>query len=303
MTAVGFIGFGEVAACFSVALARHGCTVTAYDILLCQPGGADVLQRRAGACDIRFRPLRELLASSELVMSTVVSAAALDVASACLPHLKRDQIFLDLNATSPAIKREIAATLKTCGRTFVEGAILSAVGVSGANSRILMCGEKADFVASTLSKHGLNAEYYGVEIGRASTFKLLRSIFSKGVEALLLETRLAARQTGLDGEVWREIVDTVDRHDFAEVGGNWMRSHGTAHDRRYHEMMQVEALVRDLGIDPIMTKATTAFFERSTRLHLSQRLGSPPRNPEDVLDGLRKMLRDVKQNGRSSETA
>jgi hypothetical protein len=91
----------------------------------------------------------------------------------------------------------------------------------------------------------------------------------------------------LDGEVWEEIVHTMDAHDFAEIGGNWMRSHGTAHARRYHEMVQVEALVRDLGIEPTMTKATTAFFERSTRVHLSRLVGSS-RSPDDMLAALEK---------------
>jgi 3-hydroxyisobutyrate dehydrogenase-like beta-hydroxyacid dehydrogenase len=189
--------------------------------------------------------------------------------------------------------------LHASGLNFVEGAILSAIGVSGAKSRILLCGDKADFVATTLSRRGLNAGYYSAEIGRASAFKLLRSIFSKGVEALLLETRLAARQAGLDGEVWEEIVHTMDAHDFAEIGGNWMRSHGTAHARRYHEMVQVEALVRDLGIEPTMTKATTAFFERSTRVHLSRLVGSS-RSPDDVLAALEKTVCNVNPDMRSS---
>ena len=84
-------------------------------------------------------------------------------------------------------------------------------------------------------------------IGRASTFKLLRSVFSKGVEALLLESLLAARRAGVAEDLWREIVETIDERSFAEVGGNWVRTHGRAHARRHHEMVQVEELCESLG--------------------------------------------------------
>ena len=297
MTGVGFIGFGEVAACFSAALARHGVAVTAYDVLLDRPGGIAKLRERAANSPVTFLALPDLIASSRFVVSSVTSEVALEVADNCVPHLKADQIYLDLNATSPAVKRDIAVKLTASGLRLVEGAILNAIGVSGAQSRILVCGDEAPFVADTLTKHGLNVEYYGADIGRASTFKLLRSIFSKGVEALLLEARLAAHQAGLDDEVWHEIVETLDGHAFIEIGGNWMRSHGTAHSRRYHEMVQVEALVRELGIDPVMTRATTAFFERSTRLCLSQELRSKPKTPEDVLAALRELLFNAMPDG------
>jgi 3-hydroxyisobutyrate dehydrogenase-like beta-hydroxyacid dehydrogenase len=300
MTAVGFMGFGEVAACFSAALIRNGVAVAAYDLLLDQFAGIEVLKERAAGSNVTFLPLHEVIASSDFVISSVTSDVAPEVAIACVPHLNAGQVFIDLNATSPAVKRDIAAKLSASGLQFVEGAILSAIGVSGAESRVLVCGHKAALVADTLSKHGLNVKYYGGGIGRASTFKLLRSIFSKGVEALLLEARLAARQAGLDSEVWREIVETLDGHEFSEIGRNWMRSHGTAHARRYHEMVQVEALVQELGIDPLMTRATTAFFERSTRLGLSQALRSRPRTPEDVLAALQELLPNAMSDSRLS---
>jgi 3-hydroxyisobutyrate dehydrogenase-like beta-hydroxyacid dehydrogenase len=153
-----------------------------------------------------------------------------------------------------------------------------------------VCGEKGQAVARDLSALGLNVGFYGAEIGRASTFKLLRSIFSKGVEALLVEAVLAARRAGVGDDVWREIVETMDERSFAETGGNWVQSHGTAHARRYHEMVQVEAFLRELGIDPTMTKATVAFFDRSTRLALARVFKEKPKSPDDVVAALDDLL-------------
>lgn len=135
-------------------------------------------------------------------------------------------------------------------------------------------------MADTLTQLGLNVAFYGTEIGRASTYKLLRSVFSKGMEALLLETLLAARRAGVQD----------DEQQFKHVGGNWMRTHATAHVRRYYEMMQVRELVSELGIEPLMAQATTAFFERSIELALSKSFPRDPLNHDEVLKALDKLL-------------
>lgn len=289
VAAIGFVGFGEVASRFAAALARHGAELCAFDVLVGAPGGREKLSARAAGTPIAFLPLAEMTARADLVLSTVTTDVALEAARACAAHLTARHTFLDLNATSPALKRDIGAAVAGSGAAFVEGAILGAVGVTGADTRILVCGERGQALAVTLSGLGLNVGFYGPEIGRASTFKLLRSVFSKGLEALLLEARVAARRAGVGDDVWREILETIDERPFAEVGGNWMRTHGSAHVRRYHEMVQVEALLRELELDPLITQATTAFFERSTKLQLSQAFSAPPKDANEVvaaLDGL-----------------
>jgi 3-hydroxyisobutyrate dehydrogenase-like beta-hydroxyacid dehydrogenase len=303
VSSIGFVGFGEVAMRLAAALQRHGARVAAYDVLLDQPGGADRLQGRAGETPVSFLPLPDLLAQATVVLSTVTTDVALDAARTCAAHLDGRHVYVDLNATSPAVKRAVAEALAPSGAAFVEGAILGAIGVTGAQTRILVCGEKGEWVAEELSGLGLNVGFYGAEIGRASTFKLLRSVFSKGMEALLLEALLAARRAGVQEDIWREIVETLDERPFAEVGGNWMRTHGTAHARRYHEMVQVEALLRDLGIEPLVTGATTAFFERSTRLALSKAFQESPKSPEDVIGLMDDLLRKTHPSPSRGETA
>jgi 3-hydroxyisobutyrate dehydrogenase-like beta-hydroxyacid dehydrogenase len=288
---IGFVGFGQVAACLAAALVKHGVQIAAYDVLLDQPQGIEELRQRASPASVQFMPLAQMLAQAKTVLSTVTTDVALAAAKACAPHLRRGHVFVDLNATSPAIKRAVADALAPTGADFVEGAILGAIGVTGAQTRILVCGNKAAWAAKELSRLGLNVGFYGAEIGRASTFKLLRSVFSKGMEALLLESLLAARRAGVGEDIWREIVATLDERPFAEVGGNWMRTHGSAHARRYHEMVQVEELLRELDVEPLLTAATTRFFERSTRLALSQSLQKRPATSEDVVAALDELLR------------
>ena len=290
MAVIGFVGFGEVASRFAEALAKGGARVLAYDVLLDRDGGRATLEKRVRGAPPEFAPLAELTQRAEIVLSTVTTDVALAAARACAPLLRRGQAFVDLNATSPALKREIAAAVGSSGADFVEGAILPLVNVAGARSQVLVCGARAGNVATTLNALGLNFKDYGPEIGRASSFKMLRSVFSKGVEALLVECMLAARRAGVEADLWREIVGTVDAAPFDEVGGNWVRTHGTAHARRWHEMVQVAELLQGLGVDAPMTRGTVAVFERSTHAALKDSFATPPTTHSEVIAALERRL-------------
>jgi 3-hydroxyisobutyrate dehydrogenase-like beta-hydroxyacid dehydrogenase len=286
LTVCGFVGFGEVASRFAERLRERGARVLAYDVLLDRPGGRDALLARAAGAPPELLSLEHLIAEADIVLSTVTTDVALSVARDCVPLLRVGQVYLDLNASSPSVKRETAAAIAQSGADFVEGAILSAVGVAGADARVLLAGERGDEVTRVLAGLGLDVHAYGTEIGKASSFKMLRSVFSKGVEALLIECLLAGRRAGIEQALWQEIVATIDAASFDEVGGNWVRTHATAHARRYHEMLQVAEVLRELGVDAPMTSATVALFERSTRLGLKDAFPAPAANAGDVTAAL-----------------
>lgn len=287
---IAFIGFGEVASRFAEALQAGGAKVSAYDVLLDAADGQHKLAERARGAAPSFLPLPDCVQRAEIVLSTVTTDVAVAAAAQCVPHLHPGQVYVDLNATAPSTKREMAALVSPTGADFVEGAILPAVGVMGAKSQVLVCGAKAAASAAKLNALGLNFKDYGPDIGKASSFKMLRSVFSKGLEALLVECLLAGRRAGVADDLWREIVATLDAASFEQVGGNWVRTHGTAHHRRYHEMVQVAGLLREMGVDAPMTDATVALFERSTRVDLKANFSSTPAAAGDVIAALEARL-------------
>jgi 3-hydroxyisobutyrate dehydrogenase-like beta-hydroxyacid dehydrogenase len=290
VTAIGFVGFGEVAACFGAALHGAGAQVLAYDVLLDQPQGKEKLGARALGWSPEWVSLPQLLARAEIAVSTVTADVAATVARECAPHLAPGKVYIDLNATSPTVKREAAAAIAASGADFVEGAILPAIGVMGAKAQVMLCGARADEMARLMSALGLNFVGYGEEIGKASGFKMLRSVFSKGLEALLVECLLAGRRAGVEDDLWREIVGTLDAASFQDVGSNWVRTHGPAHARRYHEMVQVATVLRELGVDAPMTAGTVQLFERSTRLSLKDDFPKAPAQAADVIAALDKRI-------------
>ncbi|HUJ88139.1 MAG TPA: DUF1932 domain-containing protein [Burkholderiales bacterium] len=283
-TAVAFIGFGEVGSVFSAALAARGARVKAYDVLLEQDGGMGRLQARSAGAKVEFCGLSEALRGARYVLSTVTTSVARAAAQRCVPDLCAGQIYLDLNATDPGAKQELERIVSPSGAAFVEGAVLGAVGVSGAKTEILLGGPHARRAQAALADElGLNVRFYSEETGKASMFKMLRSVFSKGLEALLIEFLVAGERAGIRDDLWREVTALMAAHPFETTAGNWVRSHASAHSRRYHEVKQVANVLRQLGMEPTITSATEAFFRRSGSLGLSERFAAPAATMDEVV--------------------
>ncbi len=290
---VAFVGFGEVASVFSAALRARGAEVAAYDHHLERPGGAAVLEKRARAPGIRFAPLPEALRGADLVLSTVRNQTALEAARSAAGHLRPGQRYVDLNSTSPSVKLEIGRAVERSGAEFVEGAVLEPVRAAGAGARVLTGGPKGEAAARTLRELGLNADFYSAEPGKTATFKMLRSIFSKGVEALLLELLVAGRRAGMEKDLWEDVVaGFMSRHAFVKVATTWIETHPAACARRHHEMTEVLETMREIGADPVVTSGAEALFRRSCLLGLPEALDGRAPSVQAVVEALERRLRE-----------
>ncbi len=288
---LAFIGFGEVASAFSGALAARGAEIAAYDVLCGQPGGLDRLKARSPGTKVDFCGLPDALNGASYVLSTVTTSAARVAAQSCVAHLRAGQTYVDLNATDPGIKREIERIVAPSGANFVEGAVLGAVGVTGAKTEILLGGPHGRRAESDLGGQlGLNVRFYSEDIGKASMFKMLRSVFSKGMEALLIEFLVAGERAGIREDLWREVTELFTQHPFEKTASNWVRSHATAHARRRHEMEQVEGVLRELGIEPAVTAGTVAFFRRSGSLGLQEKFRTTPGTMDELVKFIEQRL-------------
>ncbi len=289
-TKIGFIGFGEVGYIFSKAMQKTGAEIIVYDILLDNAEKAENMIKRIEETGNKFGSLAEVIQTCDFVLSTVLTNVAGDVASVCAPYLKSGQFFIDLNSTSPSIKIEISKIIGSSGAEFVEGAILGAVGATGSQTKILTAGNKAEEAAQLLNNYGLNVSYYSSEIGKASMFKMLRSIFSKGLENIILELLIAGKRAGIEKDLWADIIDFMSQKPFENIAANWMQSHAVAHERRFYEMLQVRDTMLKIGIEPIMTAGTLSFFERSCSLDFNERFPQKPNSFMEVVEFMEKKL-------------
>ena len=278
---IGFIGFGEVGRAFAQELQTNGAEISYYDIV-----------NKKNESWVTFLPLKDLIRTCDMILSTVTTDVAKKAAEEATVFLGPGKTYADMNSTSASVKREIAGIIRKSGADFVEGAILSAVGETGPRASILVSGEKAKAFSKTMNQFGLiNLKYFSPRIGEASLVKMIRSVFSKGVECLLLEMLVAGKRAGVADYLWKDIVDFMTKNSFEKVAENWIKTHPLACERRYHEMVQVIETLEEISVEPVMTRGTRDFFERSVKLDLGKQFEKKPGNFWDVPDRLGKTLR------------
>lgn len=117
---------------------------------------------------------------------------------------------------------------------------------------------------------------------------MIRSIFSKGMETLLIETLLSARRAGVLDEIWDEILQTLAPDRVQRTLETWICSHALSSERRYHEMVEVARFQEELNVQPILTRAAADVFRRSNGLGIAAAFAHEPECFLDVIDFLDK---------------
>ncbi len=281
---IGFIGFGEVGRAFGREIRTKGADVFYYDIANKKPESW-----------VSFLSLPDLIERCDIILSTSSTQVAVEVAQEASRFLTPGKIYADMNSTSASVKTRIAGIIEPSRADFIEGAILSAVGETGPKASILVCGKRGEEFSRLMNQLGLiNLNYFSPRVGEASQVKMIRSVFSKGVECLLLETLIAGRRAGVAEYLWKDIVDFMTKNSFDKVAENWIKTHATAFERRYHEMVQVIETLKEMGVEPVMTQGTTDFFKRSCALGLEKAFKTKPDSFWEVPDEMEMRLRGQK---------
>jgi 3-hydroxyisobutyrate dehydrogenase len=281
----GIVGHGVVGSLFSRILCDHGARVLSYDCLLDHPETASLMQKKIEEDRSKACSLAEVLGGSDYILSVITPQSCCELADCASRSLHGHQVFVDLTSTSPAVKRMVAASITTGGSQFVEGVILGAVS-SSTSPVILLGGPAGESAACVFQQYGLAARFYSPEIGRASAFKMLRSIFSKGIEAVLVETLVAARRAGLLNEIWDEIRTTLSMCNVEDTFQIWIRSHARSAQRRCCEMQEVSHFLEDIGIPPVLPRASGQVFARSFELGAADAFPQEPESFREVIEYL-----------------
>ena len=108
---------------------------------------------------------------------------------------------------------------------------------------------------------GVPVELAGEEAGEAATRKLLRSVAIKGVAAAVIEAVRAAGAADLLDETWHNLVRQFSAMDEAFLR-RMVAGTGTHAVRRLHEMEAAMEMLEQLGIDPVVTRATVESLRR-----------------------------------------
>jgi 3-hydroxyisobutyrate dehydrogenase-like beta-hydroxyacid dehydrogenase len=257
---ITMVGFGEAGSILGADLAASGCEVVTYDILLdAEASRAAMLEKARRARVQTADALEAAVKGADLVVSAVTAASSAAVARDACKALRAGQIFLDINSCSPATKRSNAQIVQSAGADYVEAAVMAPVPPQRLKVPMLLGGSRATELAPVLTALGMNATPISDQIGVASAVKMCRSVVIKGIEALAVESMLAARRFGAENEVLASLQGTFPQMGWQDKLPDYLISRVAEHGRRRAaEMREVAHTLEDVGIEPTMALATAA---------------------------------------------
>ena len=185
----------------------------------------------------------------------MTAASSLEAAQQAKPHLRAEQLYLDINSVSPGRKQATEKHLDG-GARYVDVAVMAPVHPARHQTPVLLAGPHAEATLSIMQELGMKPSIAGPEIGQAAAIKMVRSVMIKGIEALTLECFLAAARAGVVDEVAASLKNNYPGLDWSKVipyNLERMARHG---ERRAAEMEEVAETLRELGVEPLMTSAT-----------------------------------------------
>lgn len=251
------IGFGALAQAFSGALRNGGVPeIAVFTRPREDPAAARALENRLLAAGVQALPsIDEVAARAEVIIAAVPAAAAEDTATACGEHLRPGTLYVDPTPLAPALKRALADRIGARGGEYADVAVLGAVAVDGHAVPMLAAGPGASRWAETATSFGFRVSILDGDAGRASLVKLLRSVYMKGRDALILEMVLAARRHGVEEAVLASIGGPGEQVPFPDLVARVVRSLAIYADRRSLELEAAAELVQSVGVEPLVTVA------------------------------------------------
>lgn len=242
---VAVLGLGEAGTVYATDLHARGVSVIGTDLhLSLVPSFVERADHVAAAVH-----------DADVVLSLVGAGSAAPVLAEALLSMPPAAVYADMNTSGPEDKRAQAAAAAARGIPYVDVAIMAPVARARLETPLLLSGAGVGALAPILGALGIPATDVGGEAGAAARRKLLRSVFMKGLAAVVVESVEAAATFG--EEEW--LVEQIS----AELGasGRDAVDHLIAGTRRHAvrreaEMEQARALLQSLGVPHPMTDGT-----------------------------------------------
>ena len=202
--------------------------------------------------------LAVLVREAALVLSVVPPESALGVARdvAAVAGGTRPLV-LDLNATSPATVRQLAAVLDEAGIELVDGAISGPPPHRAGTTRVYLSGPRAD-EAAELPLVSVERVVVGDAVGSASAVKMCTASVYKGRVALLTQALRTAHAHGVVEHVLDDLMDAglADR----ERIGTTLAQASTKAWRYIAEMGEIADTQQAAGLPPELFRALSIVY-------------------------------------------
>jgi 3-hydroxyisobutyrate dehydrogenase-like beta-hydroxyacid dehydrogenase len=280
---LGLLGYGEVGHGLALGLGKAGlASIAAYQR---QPQRT-LTQERARASGVRLvSSPAELAGAADLVIAVTQGSASLNAARSISDALRAHHCYVDLASATPKTKQEIAKIVASSGALFADGAIEGSPLEHEHRLPIIVSGPGAAAFAGAMAPWGLRIRIVGAEVGSAAAIKGLRHVLMKGQIALLIECAVAAKRYGISDEVFDSAAEWYDARPFMENATRLLRTTTVHAARRAEEAEMAQTILQELGVEPVMTRATVTLLSRVAKLGLRERLGGVvPDSHETAVD-------------------
>ncbi|HEU4978413.1 MAG TPA: DUF1932 domain-containing protein [Solirubrobacteraceae bacterium] len=261
---LAFVGFGDLAGVLAAQARRGGVAeVRAWARLRPDAAGEAALGARIEAAGAqRCETVEAAVGGADVVMAAVPAAASATTVAACAPWLRAGALYADPAPLPPPQKARLADLVARAGGEYVDVAVLGSVAVAGAAVPMLAAGRGARRFADTLAPCGFDVRVIDGPAGRASLIKLVRSVYLKGREALVLEMVLAARRLGIEQEVLDSVRGPGEEVAFPALAERILCSLAAYSGRRADELAASARLIEEAGVEPLVAGAAAARLAR-----------------------------------------
>jgi 3-hydroxyisobutyrate dehydrogenase-like beta-hydroxyacid dehydrogenase len=245
-------GLGEAGSPISADLARAGADVHGFDpAAVATPEGVR-----------RHDDPKSAAADAELVIAVTASADSGQAMAQAWDVIGPGTQYADLATSNPTLKRALAARAAEGEVLFTDVALMAPVPGRGLATPALASGTGASRLAGAINPLGGRVDVIGVEAGAAAARKLIRSVVTKGLAGLVIESLAAARAAGQEEWAWNHIVELLTTTDEAFLR-RLLEGTETHVGRRLAEMEATAEFLADLGVPADMTAGTIEHLRRA----------------------------------------
>ena len=283
---LGIIGFGEVG--FEMAKGYKGeglDGIIVYDVLQDHPVYGALVKERVEISGVTIvGSPEEVLQKSNVVIVAVPGSKALETARGLCGFLQKDTLYVDVSASSPAVKQGIWEEIKGREVTFVDAAMLGPLSVYQHKVPTLISGNGSDEFIRLMSSYGMDLEKISDTPGEATAIKLVRSIFIKGLPALMLEVLEAASVMKVDHLVLKSIAASMNASPFEQTINRLITGSSIHAERRVHEMESAIEMLESINVAPTMSTATRDRLKWLASKNLKEKFGGKaPKQWQEVV--------------------
>jgi len=276
---IAIIGLGEVGRCYAKALHAAG-----YELSLCDARPSTLAADLAAGWKLPVQTsLGEWLSACDWILSCVTGSHALGVVEQCAAQARPGATLCDMTTASPDVKRLAARRAGECSIRYVDVAIMGAISLSLEKTPLLASGAGASEFAEMLAKaNGKVRVIEGGAAGDAIALKILRSVFTKGMEALSVELLMAAEKQGVREKLYEQLKD-IDETPLRTFIDMLVRTHVVHARRRAHEVHDAAAELAKHGLPSVVLPGVERRFSQTIEGLELQAPSQPEPNIDEAL--------------------